>query len=100
MLQGEGAFAPQWQEDKSLRDNLAREHFPEGYMAWVSAYNTLEEMRTPTLVYRQLALDGFDKVEVRDEEGNIVASLGFEEGEIVHGPEGGLIFTQVGNEWC
>lgn len=98
MLQGEGAFAPQWQEDKSLRDNLAREHFPESYMAWVSAYNTLEEMRTPTLVYRQLALDGFDKVEVRDEEGNIVASLGFEEGEIVHGPEGGLIFTQVGNE--
>jgi hypothetical protein len=37
MLQGEGAFAPQWQEDKSLRDNLAREHFPEGYMAWVNA---------------------------------------------------------------
>ncbi len=98
MLQGEGAFAPQWQEDKSLRDNLAREHFPEGYMAWVSAYSTLEEMRTPTLVYRQLALDGFDKVEVRDEEGNIVASLGFEEGEIVHGPEGSLTFTQVGNE--
>ena len=99
MLQSEGVYAGQWKEDKSLKDNLAREHFPEGYLAWMSAYHSLDAMRSPNPSYRQVGLQGIEGVRVLDARGGVAAVYelptepGYKEGE-----NKSLWFSQEGDE--
>ena len=98
LVQEAGFAQNQWQEDKSLTDNLAREHFPEGYMAWMSAYDSLEKMISPTLFYRQLTLEGFDDFQVLDEAGNVFFYFRFnEDGQVEQSLDSALYFPQAGN---
>lgn len=99
IMQEAGAYQNQWQEGKSLTDNLAREHFPEGYMAWLYAHDSLESMASPTAVYRQIVLQGFDDIQVNDEQGNSFFYWRLSDaGEMEQSLDGALWFSQIGDD--
>jgi len=99
MMQEAGVYQNQWQPGRSLTDNLAREHFPEGYMAWLHAHDSLEAMASPTGVYRQIALTGYSDIQVVNEEGEVFFYWRFTDaGEMEQSLDGALLFSQAGDE--
>lgn len=99
MLQSEGVFAGQWNEDKSLKENLAREHFPEGYLAWLSAYHSLDAMKSPSRSFRQVNMVGVIGVRVMDAKGELAAVFEMpDHPDYKEGYSKSLWFSQEGDE--
>lgn len=99
IMQEAGIYQNQWQAGRSLTDNLAREHFPEGYMAWLYAHDSLEAMASPTAVYRQIALTGFDDIQVVNAAGEAFFYWRINEaGDVEQSLDGTLWFSQIGDE--
>lgn len=56
MEQSSQRGAGYWNTQASLLENVMHEHYPKGYLAWLSAYSSLDAMATRNLDYRRISL--------------------------------------------
>jgi len=80
LLQDVGALKPTWSATANLGENLLHEHYPNGYFAWVMAYDTRDAMITTHRRYRQILLGGDARVQILNQADQEVCAL-----EIVDG---------------
>lgn len=79
LYQSLGAFDNPWQADAGFAGNLMHEHYPQGYLAWLMAYDDLDRMRTDKLFFRQVLVNAEAKVRLLDHRGRELLSHVFVE---------------------
>ena len=56
MVQSIQSRAGYWNPNVGLLENVMHEHYPKGYLAWLSAYNSLEAMVTQNRNFRRISV--------------------------------------------
>ncbi len=71
ILQAAGLSEDEWSDSTGVGGNLAHEHFPEGYLAWLSAYDDFDAMISRNQRYRRIGVGGCSKIQVYSEQGEL-----------------------------
>lgn len=75
MMQESGMLKDEWQNEGGVKQNLVQEHMPTVYLAWMTAYQSAEDLFTPATTYREVRLKQVERVQVINQKGAIIASF-------------------------
>ena len=72
MVQTIQSRAGYWNPNVGLLENVMHEHYPKGYLAWLSAYDSLEAMVTQNRNFRRISVPGNAGFQVFDADGQLL----------------------------
>jgi hypothetical protein len=78
ILQAAGLSEDEWSDSAGVGENLAHEHFPKGYLAWLSAYDNLDSMISRNQRYRQIGVGGCSAIRIYNEQGELATDYELE----------------------